>query len=90
MIVEKKIIVINKLGLHARAAAKLVKLSAGFDSTIKLHSGEKEVDAKSIMGVLMLAATQGTELKMIVDGEDAELAAENISVLFEDCFGEGE
>ena len=90
MIVEKKIIVINKLGLHARAAAKLVKLSAGFDSSIKLHSDEKEVDAKSIMGVLMLAATQGTELNMIVDGEDAELATENISVLFEDCFGEGE
>jgi phosphocarrier protein len=90
MIVEKKITVINKLGLHARAAAKLVKLSAGFDSTIKLHKEAKEVDAKSIMGVLMLAATQGTELKLVVDGADAERAAERISALFEDCFGEGE
>jgi phosphocarrier protein len=90
MIVEKDIVVINKLGLHARAAAKLVKLSAGYDSTIKLHSAAKEVDAKSIMGVLMLAATQGTELKLVVDGADAEQAAESVTALFGDCFGEGE
>jgi len=90
MIVEKKILVINKLGLHARAAAKLVKLSGGFNSTIKLHSDKKEVDAKSIMGVLMLAATQGTELKLVVDGADADQAANDVSALFDDCFGEGE
>ena len=90
MIVEKKIVVTNKLGLHARAAAKLVKLSAGFNSIVKLHSDTKEVDAKSIMGVLMLAATQGTELKLVVEGADAEQAAEDVSALFENWFGEGE
>ncbi len=90
MIVEKQIKVVNKLGLHARAAAKLVKLSAGFKSAIKLHNGDKNVDAKSIMGVLMLAAAQGMELKLIADGEDAEQAATGIAELFEDCFGEGE
>lgn len=90
MIVEKKIDVINKLGLHARAAAKLVKLSAGFKSSIKLHKGDKDVDAKSIMGVLMLAAAQGTELRLVADGMDAGQAADDISALFIDCFGEGE
>lgn len=90
MRVEKDIKIINKLGLHARAAAKLVKLSAGFESVIKLHNGDKQVDAKSIMGVLMLAATQGTELKLITKGADAQQATEEIAALFDDRFGEGE
>ena len=90
MIIEKRIKIINKLGLHARAAAKLVKLSAGFKSIIKLYNGNKQIDAKSIMGVLMLAAAQGTELKLIAEGIDAEQAAEDIAALFNDCFGEGE
>ena len=82
--------VVNKLGLHARAAAKLVKLTAGFDSMIKLNMAEKEVDAKSIMGIMMLAATQGSELKLVVRGEDAENAADAVCQMFADCFGEGE
>ena len=90
MIVEKQIVVTNKLGLHARAAAKLVKMSAGYKSTIMLHNGNKNVDAKSIMGVLMLAAAQGVELKLVTDGEDAEQAANDIEILFNDFFGEGE
>ena len=88
--IQTNVPVINKLGLHARAASKLVKLTAGFDSDIKLHANGQEVDAKSIMGILMLAATQGTDLVMVVDGSDEERAAEAISALFADCFGEGE
>ncbi len=90
MIIERQINVINKLGLHARAAAKLVKMSSGFNSTIMLHNGDKSVDAKSIMGVLMLAAAQGAELRLVTDGEDAEQAANRIAALFNDCFDEGE
>ena len=90
MNLEKRITVVNKLGLHARAAAKLVKLTAGFNSAIKLSMPEKTVDAKSIMGVMMLAATQGSELTLVVQGEDAQSAADAICRMFADCFGEGE
>ena len=90
MLIEKNIEVINKLGLHARAAAKLVKLCAGYDSEITLHNGRKSIDAKSIMGVLMLAAAQGAELKLVVDGADASEAADCISKMFVNCFDEGE
>ncbi|MCY3769394.1 MAG: HPr family phosphocarrier protein [Gammaproteobacteria bacterium] len=90
MRVEKQIKITNKLGLHARAAASLVKMCTGFKSSIRLHKDEKCADSKSIMGVLMLAATQGTELTLIAEGEDAQSAAEQVEKLFEDCFGEGE
>ncbi len=90
MILERRITVVNKLGLHARAAAKLVKLAGGYQSAIRLTRAETAVDAKSIMGVMMLAATQGSELTLMVQGEDAESAAEAVCRLFADCFGEGE
>ena len=90
MMVERQIEVVNKLGLHARAAAKLVKLCAGYQSTIKIHNGDNVVDGKSIMGVLMLAAAQGTTLKLVAEGDDAEQAAEDIATLFRNCFDEGE
>jgi len=89
-LIERDIAVVNKLGLHARAASKLVKLTAGFSSTIKLIGRDQEVDAKSIMGILMLAATQGTTLNLKVDGEDEIEAADAVSNLFADCFDEGE
>jgi len=96
--VERRITVVNKLGLHARAAAKLVKLAARFDSAIKLAgtaphagaSGVKTADAKSIMDVMMLAATQGSELKLVVRGGDAPSAADAICRMFAERFGEGE
>ena len=88
--IETPVPVVNKLGLHARAASKLVKLTAGFESSIQLRSGQQEVDAKSIMVILMLAATQGTELVLVVDGEDEAAATDAIVSLFADCFGEGE
>lgn len=92
MIVKRCITVTNKLGLHARAAAKLVKLTSRFNSAIKLARRETGtlVDAKSIMEVMMLAATQGSELTLVVQGQDAQHAAEEVCRLFADCFGEGE
>lgn len=90
--ITKRITVINKLGLHARAAAKLVKLTAGFQSTVTLERTEngKPVDAKSIMGVMMLAAAPGSELMLRAQGADAARATAAVCQLFADCFGEGE
>ena len=90
MILERDIVVVNKLGLHARAAAKLVKVAGGYRCAIRLDFGGKEADAKSIMGVMMLAASQGSELKLVAEGEDAARAADAVCELFADCFGEGE
>ncbi len=90
MKVRKQIQVINKLGLHARAAARLVRLCSDYESEIALHNGEKSADAKSIMGVMMLAATQGSSLELVVEGDDAEAASEEIAALFENYFDEGE
>jgi phosphocarrier protein len=80
----------NELGLHARAAANLVKLTARFQSDIKIsrsNSGQK-VDGKSILGILLLAAAKGTELEINVDGEDEESAMEGIVQLFRNRFNE--
>ena len=88
--ITEQIIVVNKLGLHARAASKLVKLTAGFACSIKLICRQQEVDAKSIMGILMLAATQGTELTLTTDGVDEAMASKAVIDLFLDYFGEDE
>ena len=82
--------VVNRLGLHARAAAKLVRLASRFESDIVLRTGPQEADAKSIMAVLMLAATEDTELEVDVRGEDAESALEGIRALIAERFGEDE
>ena len=78
--ISEQIEIINKLGLHARAAAKLVKLCSSFSCTIELEKGDKRVDAKSIMGVMMLAAAKGSLLNVYLSGED-EVAAQ--AALFE-------
>lgn len=88
--IETTIPVVNRLGLHARAASKLVRLCAGFASEIRFSSGGQQVDGKSIMGILMLAATQGTELRLEVEGDDEQAAVDAIRALFSDYFGEGE
>lgn len=88
--IEAEIPVVNKLGLHARAASKLVKLTSAFESSIKFIGKNQEVDAKSIMGILMLAATQGTQIRVIADGPDERDAVDAISEMFEQCFGEDE
>ena len=88
--IEQHIEVINKLGLHARAAARLVNEAAGFESDIKLCRDGQEVDAKSIMGIMMLAASVGTHLQIRIDGPDEQAAVNTLIGLFESRFGEDE
>ena len=87
---RRNITVSNKLGLHARAAAKLVTLAGQFSSSVKVRKGDKEVDGKSIMSVMLLAASKGTPLEIITDGPDAEAAADAICALIDNKFDEGE
>ena len=82
--------IINKLGLHARAAAKVVHLANEFESEVFLGVDGEEINAKSILGLLTLAATQGTPLTLRVVGPDEAAAVEAIQALFENRFGEGE
>ncbi|KGF32369.1 MULTISPECIES: HPr family phosphocarrier protein [Oligella] len=84
------IVISNKLGLHARAAAKLTQLASSFNSEVFIRRGELRVNAKSIMGVMMLAAGKGVTITLEVEGEDAETAVSAIKQLFDDKFGEGE
>lgn len=86
---EKDIVVSNKLGLHARASAKLVQLVQGFKSTVWLISKGREVNAQSIMGVMMLAAGIGTSLTIRADGPDESTALKAVADLFERKFDEG-
>lgn len=80
--------VTNRLGLHARAAAKLVHLAGEFRSRVTVAKNGEEVDAKSILGVLLLAAAQGTRLVVRCDGEDEERALAAVTELFAQGFGE--
>ena len=80
----------NKLGLHARASAKLTKLAGGFASDVHLSRNGRRVNAKSIMGVMMLAAGMGSEVEIEADGADEALALAAIVALIEDRFGEGQ
>ena len=80
----------NKLGLHARASAKLTKLAGSFKSEVFLARNGRRVNAKSIMGVMMLAAGFGSEVELEVSGADEAEAAEAIRTLIDDKFGEGE
>ncbi len=85
---ERTITITNRLGLHARAAAKLVKLAAGFQSRILIEARQKTADAKSIFSVLLLAATQNTEIEITVEGSDEEEAIGALCRLIADKFGE--
>lgn len=87
---KREIVIINKLGLHARAAAKFVTLAAGFDAEIRLSRGNREVNGKSIMGVMMLAAGMGSEIEIETNGDREEQAMEALRALINDRFGEGE
>ena len=82
--------IVNKLGLHARAAAKLTHIAGGFQSEIWLSRSGRRVNAKSIMGVMMLAAGQGTTVLIEANGNDAEPAIAALQKLIADKFGEGE
>lgn len=82
--------IVNKLGLHARAATKLVNCASGYESEVNLVKGTRTVNAKSIMGVLTLAASMGTELVILTEGPDEEQAAAAVAELIADRFGEGQ
>ena len=82
--------IINKLGLHARASAKLTKLAGSFPCEIWISKGERRVNAKSIMGVMMLAAGLGSELSIETEGEQAQEAIDALLALMADRFGEGQ
>ena len=90
MKLERQTEVINRLGLHARASAKLVKSAGRYVSSIRIGTDSETVDGKSIMGLMMLAATQGTTMTITIEGEDAESAMHDIIGLFEDRFDEHE
>jgi phosphocarrier protein len=82
--------IVNKLGLHARAAAKLTHLASGFQSEIWISRSGRRVNAKSIMGVMMLAAGQGSSVVLEAEGKDADAALAAITRLIAERFGEGE
>ena len=87
--IERELTVGNRLGLHARATAKLVQLLGGYRSAVTLTAKGREVNAKSIMGVMLLAAGQGTQVRLRVDGEDEQAAVDAVVALFERNFDEG-
>lgn len=87
---SKEITIINKLGLHARAAAKFVNLASRFESEINVTRNDRTVNGKSIMGVMMLAASRGTTLQISANGSDENEAIDQISNLILERFGEEE
>jgi phosphocarrier protein HPr len=88
--IEQEIEIVNKLGLHARASAKLTQLAAKFKSDVWLTRNSRRINAKSIMGVMMLAAGKGATLKLEVEGIDEQACFDAVVALIVDKFGEGE
>ena len=88
--IQTQLTIVNKLGLHARAAAKFVGCTSAFSSSIKAGTGGNLVDAKSIMSVMMLAAGKGTVLDIEIDGNDEEDALKALKTLIENRFDEAE
>ena len=90
MAVEKTFKIINKLGLHARAATQLVQVAQNFDATCTICNGEKEADASSVLGLMMLESHQGQNVKVTCEGSDAQKALNAIEVLITGRFNEAE
>jgi len=88
--IEKTFLIINKLGLHARASAKFVTTASQFKCDINVSRNGRTVNGKSIMGMMMLAAAKGTEIEVRAEGKDAEQALKELEQLINDYFGEGE
>jgi phosphocarrier protein len=88
--IEQSITIVNKLGMHARAAAKFVTTASQFNSDIQVARNGRIVNGKSIMGLMMLAAAKGTDIIVHISGEDEQAAFEAIQALIQDFFGEGE
>jgi phosphocarrier protein HPr len=89
-VIRKEVTIVNKLGLHARAAAKFVTLASAFSSEISLARNGREVNGKSIMGIMMLAAGKGTRLTLGASGEDEHEAVRQLEQLIAERFGEDE
>jgi phosphocarrier protein HPr len=87
---QEDIVISNKLGLHARASAKLTQLAGQFKSDVWIARGERRFNAKSIMGVMMLAASKGSTIRLESNGEDEAEAIRSLRALINDKFGEGE
>lgn len=87
---KQKVKIINKLGLHARAAAKFVQVAAGFQAEITIISADREVSGKSIMGLMMLAVGKGSEIELVAVGADEDEAMTALVDLINDRFGEDE
>ncbi len=87
--IESKITIQNKAGLHARAAAKLVGVASGYNCSVRIGA-DKLVDGKSILSLMMLAANKGTELNIVVDGEDEQEALQAVIELVNNLFDEGQ
>ena len=87
---EVDVDIINRLGLHARAAAKLVETVSGYRSSVRIGRGERLIDAHSIMALLMLGAGQGSRLRLEVDGADADEALAGVTALIANRFGEAD
>lgn len=87
---QQDIEIVNMLGLHARASAKLTQMAGQFNSEIWIARNERRVNAKSIMGVMMLAANKGSTIRIEIDGTDEEAAMQALTALIADRFGEGE
>jgi phosphocarrier protein NPr len=90
MIVEKQLTIVNKLGLHARAATQLAKLANQFKSSITIHQDDKEAFANSVLALMMLESSQGKQVVLRCDGEDAEIAMQAIENLIVNKFNEAE
>jgi len=88
--IEKKLTIKNKLGLHARAAVKFVNMANRFSSTVRIVKDGSEIDGKSILGILTLAATQGTQVRLLVSGKDEEAALDALEELVNCRFDEKE
>ena len=88
--IKKNITITNKLGLHARASAKLTKLAGSFQCEVHMSRNGRRINAKSIMGVMMLAAGMGAEIEIETDGADEEAAMAALRALIDDKFGEGQ
>jgi len=89
-VISNSVTIVNKLGLHARAATRLVNCASAFECEVWIGNGEKSVNGKSIMGVLTLAASKGTDLIIETDGSDKKEAIESIIELIKNRFGEDE
>lgn len=86
--VTREVAIVNPLGLHARAAARFVRLASQYAATVRVAKGARELDGKSILGLLLLGAARGSTIVIRTEGSDAEAAADALAALVADGFGE--